>query len=327
MRNKHSRKKRVTNKTHRRRKYRGGNIATSPSRCLLVYMIHNEGLGNQLFCLSVGLVALNKIEREIGPNKITLCVVPAKTNKHTSNNYEYIFNFPPKVRIISESEARPRIDAGQKVLNLSDVQATAKWSNANVKYNSTSGKNAVVPDRLYQNYLGVQSVIPTVKEMFMKNEFEHESKKSAYEKIKNATPEGSAFIHVRRGDYKEKNWTLDEEFYVRGLDELNKDPKIKKIWVLSNDIDWCKKIPWKTDREIEYYDSQNELEVLYKMMVCSAGAVISASTFSSWGAMLGADMNPTSTIVYPISWLTHDADSNVNPLDFPSRWKGIPNKV
>ena len=297
-------------------------------------MINDEGLGNQLFYLSAGLVALNKIEREVGPNKMTLCVVPAKTNKHTSNTYEQIFNFPPKVKVMSESDARPRIDAGQRVLQLSDIQSTAKWSNANVKYNSTSDKNAVVPDRLYQNYLAVQSVIPTVKEMFMKNEFEHESKKSAYEKIKHATPEGSAFIHVRRGDYKEKNWVLQEEFYVRGLDELNKDQNIKRIWIISNDLDWCKKIPWKTDRPTEYYDSKNELEVLYKMMVCSAGAVISASTFSAWGVMLGADMNPTSTIVYPISWLTYGqvsslnlSKSSSNPLDFPSRWKGIPNKV
>jgi hypothetical protein len=327
MRNKHSRKKRATNKTHRRRKYRGGNTGTlASSRCVFVYMIYDEGLGNQLFYLAAGLVALNKIEREMGPNKMTLCVVPAKTNKHTSNTYEHIYNFPPKIKAMSDADARPRIDAGQKVLHISDIKATAIWSNANVKYNSTSDKNAVVPDRLYQNYLAIQSVIPTVKEMLMKNEFEHESKKSAYEKIKSTTPEGSAFIHVRRGDYKERNWTLHEEFYVRGLDELNKDPNVKKICVVSNEIDWCKNIPWKTDREIEYYDSKNELEVLYKMMVCSAGAVISASTFSSWGAMLGADMNPTSTIVYPVSWLPNYADDN-NPLDFPSRWKGIPNKV
>ena len=301
----------------------GGN---RDERCIFVYMINDEGLGNQLFCLAAGLVALNKIEKETGPNKMTLCVVPAKRNKHTANTYEHIFNFPPKVKVIRPSEARPRIDAGQKVLNLLNHHASAEWSNANVKYNSTSDKNAVIPDRLYQNYAAVQSVIRTVKEMLTRNEFEHKSKKSVYEQIKHATSHGSAFIHVRRGDYKERNWTLPEEFYVRGLDELNKDPNIKKIWVISNEIDWCKKIPWKTDREIEYYDSKNELEVLYKMMICSAGAVISASTFSSWGAMLGADMNSASTVVYPINWLTHDADGD-NPLDFPSRWKGILNKV
>lgn len=301
----------------------GGN---RDERCVFVRMINDEGLGNQLFYLAAGLVALNKIETEIGPKRMSLCVVPAKTNKHTSNNYEHIFNFPPRVKVISDSEARPRIDAGQRVLNLSDVQATAKWSNANVKYNSSSNKNAVVPDRLYQNYSAVQSVIPTVKEILLKNEFERESTKSAYEKITHTTPDGSAFIHVRRGDYEEKGWELDKDFYVRGMAELNKDPNVQKICVISNEIDWCKKIPWTTDKPIEYYDSENELEVLYKMMVCSAGAVISASTFGAWGAMLGADMNPTSTVVYPVSWLTHDADGD-NPLDFPPRWKGIPNKV
>ena len=301
----------------------GGN---RDERCVFVRMMNNEGLGNQLFCLAAGLVALNKIETKIGPKRMTLCIVPAKRNKHTPNTYEHIFNFPPKVKVISQSEAKPRIDAGERVLHLLNHHATAKWSNANVKYNSSSGKNAVVPGRLYQNYSAVQSVIPTVKEILLKNEFEHESTKSAYEKIKHTTRDGSAFIHVRRGDYKEKGWTLDKDFYVRGMAELNKDPNIKRIWIISNEIDWCKTIPWTTETPVEYYDSKNELEVLYKMMVCSAGAVISASTFSAWGAMLGADMNPASTVVYPVSWLTHDADGD-NPLDFPPRWKGIPNKV
>ena len=301
----------------------GGN---RDERCVFVRMMNNEGLGNQLFCLAAGLVALNKIETKIGPKRMTLCVVPAKKNKHTPNTYEHIFNFPPKVNVISQSEARPRIEAGERVLHLLNHHATAKWSNADVKYNASSGKNAVVPGRLYQNYSAVQSVIPTVKEILLKNEFEHESTKSAYEKIEHTTRDGSAFIHVRRGDYKEKGWTLDKDFYVRGMAELNKDPNIKRIWIISNEIDWCKTIPWTTETPVEYYDSKNELEVLYKMMVCSAGAVISASTFSAWGAMLGADMNPASTVVYPVSWLTHDADGD-NPLDFPPRWKGIPNKV
>lgn len=301
----------------------GGN---RDERCVFVRMMNNEGLGNQLFCLAAGLVALNKIETEIGPKRVSLCVVPAKRNKHTANTYEHIFNFPPKVKVVSHSEARPRIEAGQRVLHLLDVQATAKWSNADVKYNASSGKDAVIPDRLYQNYSAVQSVIPMVKDILMRNEFEHESTKSAYEKMKHATPHGSAFIHVRRGDYKEKGWALDKDFYRRGMAELNKNPNVKRIWVISNEIDWCKTIPWSTETPIEYYDSENELEVLYKMMVCSAGAVISASTFSAWGAMLGADMNAASTVVYPVNWLTHDADGD-NPLDFPPRWKGIPNKV
>ena len=258
---------------------------------------------------------------------MTLCIIPAGKNKHTANNYSHIFNFPPRVKVISESEGRPRMNAGEKVLTLSNQKPWAKWSNVNVKYNSSSGRNAVVPDRLYQNYLAVQSVIPTVKEMFMKNEFEHESKKSAYDNIKNTTPEGSAFIHVRRGDYVDRTWALNEDYYVRGMNELNKDPRIKKICIISNDLDWCKKIPWTTDKPIEYYDSKNELEVLYKMIVCSAGAVISSSTFSAWGAMMGADLSPSKNadtkIVYPQNWLKHD-DRN-NPLLFPEIWTGIPN--
>jgi len=179
-----------------------------------------------------------------------------------------------------------------------------------------------MPGRLYQNYSAVKSAIPAVKDILTTNEFS----KPEYDNIRSDTPPGCAFIHVRRGDYKERGWALGEDYYLRGLDELEKNSGIKAVCIISNDLDWCKRIPWAshTKKPIEYYDSPNELNVLYKMTVCDAGAVISPSTFSAWGAMMGPDMKPNTTIVYPFSWLTHDADGD-NPLTFPDTWKGIPN--
>ena len=310
----YTRKKRK-NKGHKQLVYMGGNH----ERCLFIDMMHNEGLGNQLFILATGFVARNK-------TGLPLCIVLSKYSPHSQNIYQNLFQFPPDIRVMTEIEARPRIEAGERILEIGDHHASAKWTNNNIKHNSSSKKNATVPGRLYQNYSAIKTVIPDVKKLLVANEF---SKKATYRNLENATPPDSAFIHIRRGDYVKHGWDLKDDYFLRGIDLLDKDSNVKIIWIISNDLKWCKSVSWKThtQKPIKYYNSKNELEVLYKMSLCTAGAVISPSTFSAWGVMLGADMNPTSTIVYPVSWLTHDGDSNNNPLDFPSRWKGIPNSV
>ena len=281
-------------------------------------MLANEGLGNQLFIFAAGLVAQKK-------TGLPLYVVPALNNIHSKKDYRDLFKVPTKVQIMEDANAKPRMNAANTLIELVDHHATAKWSNANIKYNSASPKNVKMPGRLFQNYSAVKSVIPVVKDTLKTNEFS----KSQYREIEKNTPSASAFIHIRRGDYNTKGWALDQDYYLRGIDELEKDPNIQTIWIISSDLEWCKTVPWTTHtkKPIEYYDSRNELEVLYKMMLCDAGAVLSASTFSAWGAMLGADLNPRQvTIVYPISWLTHDADGD-NPLEFPEKWVAIPNSV
>jgi hypothetical protein len=314
---KYTRKRRARRRTQARKIYLGGD-----NKCLFISMLGGEGLGNQLFIFAAGLVASKK-------TGLPLCVLLSKGNPHSKNpkeTYEHLFK-GPNVQTMKEEDVKPRMNSANSILNIPDVHGTGKWSNANIKYNSSSPKNAKLGGRLYQNYSGVVKVIPDVKAALMANEF---SKKPEYREIEKATPAGSAFIHVRRGDYVGRGWTLDADYYIRGMSELNKDPRVKKICIISNEIEWCKNIPWVTDRPIEYYDSKNELEVLYKMMLCTAGAVISSSTFSSWGAMMGVDLSPSKNadtkIVYPQNWLEHDHDGN-NPLVFPDTWIGIPNSM
>jgi len=313
----HSKKKRRVRRTRRRRIHKGGN---DDKRYLIVQFIDDEGLGNGLFIFAAGLVAQEKF----GLNMI---LVPAAHNKHTKNDYRTVFEVKDKVQIMDAAQAKPLIDAGEPIIHITNDRPWAQWSKDDMKYEPSSGKHAILPKRFYQNYPEVRSVVPAVKEIMMKNEF---SKSAVYRELEKATPEGSAFIHVRRGDFLEKGWELNQDYYLRGVAELNKDPSVKHIWVLSHDLEWSKSIPWTTDRPIEYYDSKNELEVLYKMMLCTAGAVTSASSFSSWGAMMGVDLSPSKNantkIVYPRNWFGYE-DSNNNPLRFPEDWTGIQNKV
>ena len=104
---------------------------------------------------------------------------------------------------------------------------------------------------------------------------------------------------------------------------MDKIDKISSIYVLSDDMGWCKeqsfsspKIKWADTDDIQ----KDELKSFYLMMLCMGGAIISASTFSSWGVMLGADQNPDSTILYPSNWFI---TGNSKQLMFPERWQRI----
>jgi hypothetical protein len=224
-------------------------------------------------------------------------------------------------KIDSASPPSDRIAAAKSVLNPKGY--TNKWSNANIDYTEANiGKNVKIKDTIYQNYVSIQPVIQEVKDTLMKNEFNKDEYNTYRESTKS---DESAFMHIRRGDYAGTSWEQPIEYFFRGLDELEKNPSIKKIYIISNDIEWCKShdAEWKqhTKKEIEYDGTPNELEALYRMILCRGGAVISGSTFSSWGAILGPDMNPTSTLVYPL--IVGQYAGVENPFNFPSRWIGI----
>jgi len=280
-------------------------------KCIFIDLRSGEGLGNQLYVYAAGLMVKRKI-------KLPLCIIMSGFNPHSKTDYTRLFKGE---MINSVSPPSDRITAAKSVLNPKGY--TNKWSNMNIEYSEVNvGKNVKIMATQYQNYSSIQPVIQEVKDSLMINEFN----KDKYNKHRESTKsDESAFMHVRRGDHVDLKWEQPLEYFFRGLEELEKNPSIKKIYIISNDIEWCKThdADWKQHikKEIEYDGTPNELEALYRMILCRAGAVISGSTFSSWGAMLGADMNPNSTIVHP---LVVPYYPNVeNPFMFPPRWIGI----
>jgi hypothetical protein len=130
---------------------------------------------------------------------------------------------------------------------------------------------------------------------------------------------GTAFIHVRRGDYtneQNKIHLLEMDYYNKAIESLNAKPEISRYYIFSDDIAWCKEQKWNTTRAIEYVDEPNEMKSLYMMSQCKGGAVISNSTFSTWGAILGP-YESGGMIVYPSKWL-YGASTN-----FPKEWVRI----
>jgi hypothetical protein len=119
------------------------------------------------------------------------------------------------------------------------------------------------------------------------------------------------FIHVRRGDYLDNpiHWVQGQEYYETSLAVF---PSLSRWFVLSDDIAWCK--TQACFKGCEVIDEPDELVGMAFMSLCHGGAIIANSTYSWWGAMLGAELNH-SPIVYPSKWL-----SDEKPDLFPENW-------
>ena len=68
---------------------------------------------------------------------------------------------------------------------------------------------------------------------------------------------------------------------------------------------------------VEVVGPSDELLTLAAMSLCEGGAVIANSTFSWWGAMLGAE-KAGAPVFYPGRWY-----KDVQPALFPASWTQI----
>jgi len=209
------------------------------------------------------------------------------TNTHSSRDYRDIFKGVDKIEytdlkmIMANKFTFPKIDI-YDYHNEDDIPVE-------------NNKYIYIKDYYYQTYDNVKTVISEVRGVLIP-----QFKKSYSNLID--TPISTAFIHIRRGDFlteDEGTRILPIEYYYKGFDILNKVVGITTVYIISDDIEWCKKHKWSTIKNIVYFDDPDELRTLYLMSQCKAGAVLSNSTFSCWGAFLGAYEN-MGTVVYPI---------------------------
>lgn len=128
----------------------------------------------------------------------------------------------------------------------------------------------------------------------------------------------SVAVHVRRGDYVTDSETgkiyrsLDARYYQTCLQNLKQHIRNPKVFLFSNDIDWCLThlnvgIPFTP---VAHNDATTAHEDLYLMSRCRH-SVIANSTFSWWGAFLGAD-HSSRRVYYPDPWFhpgTLDGDA------------------
>ena len=145
------------------------------------------------------------------------------------------------------------------------------------------------------------------------------------------------FLHVRRGSpnltgQRGEKWSYQQvqEYHplckkVYYMEALKEFPEDKQVIVVSDTIEWCKKVGWFNDDRFLFSDSSYEVFQdgaavpyidLCLMSLCGGG-IIANSSLSWWGAWL---QNDAGKIVAPDPWFGPAYDHyNMKDL-IPKRW-------
>lgn len=181
-----------------------------------------------------------------------------------------------------------------------------------------------IPDNSYlRGYLGrekfFEKIIPTIKKEFTLKE---ENKGKIIDTLKNISQENSVSIQVRRGDVlKLKNVNvLDEDYYKRAMEIIRKKIKNPRIYLFSDDPEWCKaNLNFGNDLAFIEDGSLGGYEVFELMKNCKHN-ILANSALSWWAGYLND--NPKKIVIAPKNF-THFKDVKVEDNVIPKDWISI----
>jgi hypothetical protein len=222
------------------------------------------GIGNQMFVMAAGWVAAT-----VKGCPLYILDPPPLPNKHNVHGLDYnatLFRafetkVPPIFLLESYSRHAP--------------EGFDPWNPAAVE-------PGTVLDSYYQYYPALQP-------------FEAELRALLLRGLEGVSPDPrAAFLHVRRGDYLQLphfHYLQSIEYYeaaVKALDALA-EKALERIVIHTDDPDWVRAQPlFSSDPRFQIAAPANELEALAQMASCHGGAICANSSFSWWGAFLGA---------------------------------------
>ena len=120
-----------------------------------------------------------------------------------------------------------------------------------------------------------------------------------------ATKERTWFIHFRLGDYRvlPQHQVDLTHYYMKCLYAV---PNGSRLHCFSDEPHLCKEfleaITQGRNLEITWSRSVADIEALYEMSLCRAGAIVANSTFSWWGAYFAKRDSKNFQAFYPAVW-------------------------
>lgn len=259
-------------------------------------IVHLQGgLGNQLFQYAAALA----VRKESNPTANLFFVSTPSPHNHL--NHDYIHDLFTKGTLIH--------DISGQVGMYSQRNAFERW---NPKFLPTN--HTLYLEGYFQYLPAILDILPPLCDDIYR-------KLTHLVPYKTAIPSNFGFVHVRRGDYLKKpdyHWVQHNLYYMTGMNMLEKHNKNLKNWLIfSDDVEWCKDQEMFRKPNITILEEPNEYQALYLMAQCKAGAVISNSTFSWWGAFMGA-YAAGNHVVYPTKWCGKES-----VYLFPEDWIGL----
>lgn len=281
------------------------------------------GLGNQMFQYALGRVLAIKNNTEL---KIDTSYLNSDIITVTKRDFDLdIFNLDfdilqykdiPFINRIHKNKIYIKICAAFK--KFFKIKGTEVSFNFNSDFLNLSGD--VYLDGYFQSpkyFNEYQDVIR--KDFIFKNNFSE----NIISLMKEINEQNSLCIHVRRGDYVGNAYhdVVGREYYSRGVEKIKNLKKIDKIYIFSDDIDWCGK-NMNFDLPVmfvgmEYAGSKNSGHMA--LMSSCKYFIIANSSFSWWTAWLSS--HPEKIVIAPKKWF---GDPNIDTSDLiPEDWVRI----
>jgi hypothetical protein len=254
-----------------------------------IYIERFGGLGNQLFQYVAALTASTY-------HKVPLLYSKEKFNEHNADKIDYaseLFTYGTEGSF------------SLKEVPIFSKTAFEPWSPSKLS-------PSVYMVGHFQYYPAIKEIIPVVCNMLI----ERLSTRRARMVTKYSVCTDAIFIHIRRGDYLNTptfHYVHGQEYYESAYRLLIEKIKVvpSQIFILSDDLSWCKQQSWLLALGNCIFVDENELDSLAFMSIIQKGAIIANSTFSWWGAIF----HPSMTVIYPRKWIY----SIVYNL-FPENW-------
>jgi hypothetical protein len=192
-----------------------------------------------------------------------------------------------------------------------------------------------LPDNCYlngyfQDERYFSGISPLIRNIFMNPIAISDLGSSTHELAEEIHSCQSVCLHVRRGDYV-SNQTASAyhgicsvRYYEKALKVISEHKHIDKIFVFSDDPDWCRENFPRADSLVVVGDEHSGYRSslhLWLMSLCKH-FVIANSSFSWWAAWLGD--SPEKIVVRPAVWYQAKNLSAVDPC--PISWVSVPNQ-
>lgn len=259
------------------------------------------GLGNQMFQYAYGRLMWNVTGEHIEYN---VCEI-----QHGSDENIDILNFVNKAELFVSNRmyaiTKPLLNRSGLLRRLMKVY---KEEESFVVNERAFFNDAEYYIGYWQNIKYLEPIKDLLARELVYNRELSEKENEWVERIRN---ENSVAVHVRRGDYLQKQdryVVLSSEYYTDALEVIKVDMKRRGIkpliYVFSDDITWCKSNLYLGD-DVVYIDKTISLTDSFDfyLMQSAPNIVMGNSTFSWWATWLSD--SEKRIVITPSTWYTN----------------------
>lgn len=258
------------------------------------------GLGNQLYQCALGESLLNKnIDISYSNQAINTYAKKYKGSMHEGFEINTVFDLDlPLVNVPNYYyDSKPGYGLIKKYLIKSNKYIKSNQSCFDEETYKKIILDAKYIDGYWCDYRYSSDILEKANEHFRFKNMLDDRNKEVEKEIENTI---SCSIHVRRGDYlnhSDDYCILDNNYYLKAVDDINKKYGSVTYFIFSDDIKWCKdNLKLQNVKYVDWNKGNDSYKDMQLMSLCKIN-IIANSTFSEWAAYL--NKNEDKMIVAP----------------------------